>query len=101
MNKPVWLKDYVMPTTKEEVPFGASNEAGFLVFKNAGFRSMKPSINTDVCIKCMMCWVYCPEGCIDKTGETLKIDYDYCKGCGICAKECPKQCISMVKEDEA
>jgi pyruvate ferredoxin oxidoreductase delta subunit len=46
----------------------------------------------------MFCWVFCPEGCIDKTTEVLKIDLDYCKGCGICAVECPKKCIEMVKE---
>ncbi len=98
MNKPKWLSDYKEPKNEKELHFGASNDAGVLVHKNSGFRTFMPIIKTEDCIKCLFCWIYCPEGCVDKSGDVVAIDYDYCKGCGICAKECPKKCIDMVKE---
>ena len=101
MNKPVWNKDYKGPSSWEEMFFGASNGVGILPTPNSGFRTLHPEIDDKACIKCMMCWIYCPEGCIDKSGDHLEIDMDYCKGCGICANECPKKCIKMVKDGEA
>ncbi|MBP7072680.1 MAG: 4Fe-4S binding protein [Clostridia bacterium] len=80
--------------------FGASNGVGILPTPNSGFRTLHPEIDSKACIKCMMCWVFCPEGCIDKSGDHLEIDMDYCKGCGICAAECPKNCIKMVKDGD-
>lgn len=100
MKKPVWNKDYKAPASWDEMFFGASNGVGILPTPNSGFRTLHPEIDGKACIKCMMCWVYCPEGCIDKSGESLEIDMDYCKGCGICANECPKKCIKMVKDGE-
>lgn len=100
MNKPKWNKDYKAPSSFDEMFFGASNGVGILPTSNSGFRTLHPVIDSNICIKCMMCWIYCPEGCIDKSGELLEIDMDYCKGCGICANECPKKCIKMVKDGE-
>ena len=96
--KPVWNKDFKEPAGWNELPFGSSNGVGVLPTPNSGFRTLTPKIEHENCIKCMFCWVFCPEGCIDKTTEVLKIDLDYCKGCGVCAVECPKKCIEMVKE---
>ena len=98
MQKPRWDKDFNPPSCWGEFPFGASNGAGVLPTVNSGFRTFTPVFDTKACIRCMFCWVYCPEGCIDKAGEAIEVDYDYCKGCGICAHECPKKCIQMVKE---
>ncbi len=100
MNKPTWQSGFVLPRNQGEMPFGASNDAGVLVHKNSGFRTFRPVIDNDACINCCFCWIYCPEGCVDKTNDTISVDYDYCKGCGICAKECPKKCIQMTKEVE-
>ena len=53
------------------------------------------------CINCMICWVYCPDSCINtKDGKMTGFDLDYCKGCGICAKVCPVKCIKMEKEQK-
>lgn len=60
------------------------------------WRLYKPILKKEKCVKCLKCWIYCPEAVINK--ETLEIDYQYCKGCGICANECPCEAISMEKE---
>ena len=97
MLKPKWNKDFKPPSDWKELHFGSSNDIGVLPTVNSGFRTFAPKIDAGSCIKCLMCWVICPEGCIDKTTEVLEIDMDYCKGCGICAHECPKKCIEMVR----
>lgn len=82
----------------EDMPFGSMGLAGQLTSVNSGFRTFMPTVDHDKCIMCLFCWVYCPEGCIDKENGKIEIDPDYCKGCGICANECPKKAITMVKE---
>ncbi len=95
-NKPSITKNYQMPASAGELPFGPSTEAGVLLEPNAGWRVQRPVVDHEKCIKCMQCWVYCPEGVIDRD---INIDMDFCKGCGVCANECPKQAITMVKEE--
>jgi len=51
-------------------------------------------------VMCLRCFLVCPDGVIDKSGDELVIDYDYCKGCGVCAHECRPKCIEMVKEEK-
>lgn len=63
------------------------------------WRILKPIISLDKCNSCLLCWVFCPEGVIQRGEKILNIDYINCKGCGICAKECPKGAITMVKEE--
>ncbi len=65
------------------------------------WRSDRPSKVFEDCIKCGMCWLYCPEAAIIRREDGM-YDFDlfYCKGCGICAEECPKKCISMAEEEE-
>ena len=82
-----------------DVPFPIAEPGGLLQI-NAGFRSMRPLLDNEKCVKCMMCYVLCPEGTIYKEGDKLVIDYDYCKGCGICAVECKFKAIGMVAEGE-
>ena len=69
--------------------------------KTGSWRSLKPAIDKEKCIKCGRCWLFCPDAAIkmDKEGKA-DIDYDYCKGCGICASECPVNCIKMEKEEK-
>ncbi len=69
--------------------------------KTGGWRTLKPVINKEKCIKCGRCWMFCPDNAIKigKDGKP-KIDYDYCKGCGICAAECPVKAIIMKKEEK-
>ena len=67
--------------------------------KTGGWRTFKPIFDESKCIKCYICWKFCPEACIRiKEDGNPEPDYDYCKGCGICASECPKKCIEMVEE---
>jgi pyruvate ferredoxin oxidoreductase delta subunit len=67
--------------------------------KTGSWRSLRPEIDCELCNKCTLCWLYCPEGCIAR--DTIEIDYTYCKGCGICAEECPIEgAIIMVRETE-
>ena len=82
-------------------------EAGHLVSKNAGWRSMRPVLDEAACTRCLLCYMQCPDGTIYKVadeagrgGIRLGVDYDFCKGCGVCAKACRCGAISMVPEHE-
>ncbi len=68
--------------------------------KTNEWRLEKPAIDNSKCIKCLICWIDCPEATIIRNeDDSVAVNYDYCKGCGICAKECPARAISMEKED--
>jgi len=84
-------------------------EIGFIVtepgsasqYRTGDWRSQKPIFDLEKCIKCGLCYIYCPEGCIRQNAEEdFEADMYYCKGCGICARECPKDVITMVEEEE-
>ncbi len=84
--------------------------------KTGSWRVFKPIIHYEKCIRCFICWQYCPEPAIYKKDgseypakndaikkritEVPVIDYDYCKGCGICYEECPVNAIEFVKEEK-
>lgn len=67
-------------------------------FKTGSWRVQRPIINSGKCVKCLICWVYCPESSIKWDGISLSIDYNFCKGCGICHRECPVKAIEMIPE---
>ena len=71
--------------------FGSGGKTGL-------WRIFKPVIDRKQCVNCLLCWLYCPEGAIERTPEGLRINYEYCKGCGICSNECPRGAIKMVYE---
>jgi pyruvate ferredoxin oxidoreductase delta subunit len=64
------------------------------------WRTFKPVLDSEKCNKCLLCYVYCPDGAIEwKTeAEEIEFNYKYCKGCGICANECRREAIKMVLE---
>ena len=66
--------------------------------KTGAWRSQRPIFDSEKCIHCQICWIFCPDNCVDR--ETAEIDYIYCKGCGICSKECPAGAITMEPEVE-
>ena len=70
-------------------------------YKTGDWRSQAPTYNFDRCIKCGMCQLFCPEGCIEQNEDGyFTANLYWCKGCGICARECPTGVISMVEETE-
>jgi pyruvate ferredoxin oxidoreductase delta subunit len=86
--------------TWREIDLGGSVAGGTSEkYKTGNWRVEKPVIDYGKCVKCLICWLYCPEPAITRRGIEVKIDYDYCKGCGICAEECPTKAISMVPEE--
>jgi len=70
-------------------------------YKTGDWRSLTPVVDKSRCIKCGVCWMYCPDDAIIKTEDGYFVaDLEYCKGCGICANECTTNCISMVQEEQ-
>ena len=70
-------------------------------YETGGWRSQKPVLDIDLCNKCGLCYIFCPEGCIEQDTDGYFIaNLYYCKGCGICAVECPKKAIVMAEEEE-
>jgi pyruvate ferredoxin oxidoreductase delta subunit len=69
-------------------------------FKRGTTKTMRPVVRFDLCTKCTLCWLECPDECFDPTSDGLyDIAYEYCVGCGKCAEMCPvKECIVMVDE---
>ena len=73
------------------------NAAGY---KTGDWRSQRPVYDFNRCLKCGMCQLYCPEGCVKQNKEGyFEADLYYCKGCGICARECPTYVINMKEEE--
>ena len=69
-------------------------------FKTGDWRSHRPVLNKEKCIKCGQCYIFCPDLAYHKTSEGYyEVDLNYCKGCGICAQVCPKGAITMVLEE--
>ena len=70
-------------------------------YQTGYWRSQKPTYDFNRCIKCGICQMFCPEGCIGQNSEGyFEADMFYCKGCGICARECWTKVITMVDEEE-
>ena len=71
------------------------------LYRTGDWRSQKPIYDFNRCIKCGVCQIFCPEGCVEQNSEGyFEADLFYCKGCGICARECWTTVITMVDEEE-
>lgn len=69
-------------------------------YKTGDWRSFRPVVDKTKCIKCGLCYIFCPDAAIYEDEEGFFVaNLDYCKGCGICAKECYVNCIKMVEEE--
>lgn len=63
----------------------------------AHWRVDKPVFNSNHCISCFNCWLYCPDSSILVRDEKIKgIDYKHCKGCGVCSSVCPTNPKSLL-----
>ncbi len=70
-------------------------------YKTGDWRSVRPIVDKKKCIRCGVCYIFCPDMAIGKTDQGyFEADLYYCKGCGICEQECITGCISMVPEEE-
>ncbi|RKZ21449.1 2-ketoisovalerate ferredoxin oxidoreductase [bacterium] len=104
--KPDIDRKMVFKSVREYPPMAVSLYT--MMFNKTGtWRTVRPVINYEKCVYCLMCWKFCPEPAIYlepievKGKERMKpiIDYDYCKGCMICAEECPVKAIEGVEEE--
>ena len=89
-----------LPSWKELTPgFVVTEPGNARSYRSGDWRAERPTWDDDRCIKCGLCFLFCPEGCISQNDQGyFEADYYYCKGCGICARECWPQAISMVEE---
>lgn len=71
-----------------------------VVIQTGEWRAMRPIVNTERCVKCGTCWVYCPTQCVVPHATHFAAGLTICKGCGVCAAECPHRAITMVEELE-
>jgi pyruvate ferredoxin oxidoreductase gamma subunit len=70
--------------------------------RTGAWRFTRPVLDRDVCTRCGLCVVLCPDGALrlDAAGYPV-IDYDHCKGCMICGQECPIHGIGEEQETRA
>ena len=65
------------------------------------WRVFRPVWDMVKCVKCRRCYIFCPDGCIERDTEGYFVaNLYYCKGCGICAVECPRKAITIVEEEK-
>lgn len=76
-----------------------ANTANLHTLNTGEWRFQRPVIAKEKCKRCNWCSVYCPVGCIEKSGKNLEIGLHYCKGCGICERICPHDAITMIPEE--
>ncbi|HEY3298365.1 MAG TPA: 4Fe-4S binding protein [Armatimonadota bacterium] len=99
------VKAHKEPTWKELPVGGLITEAGSAEkYITGGWRAERPVWDSEKCIHCLICYIYCPDSAIMVTEDSkiAGVDYDHCKGCGICAQECPPKvkAYTMVSETE-
>ncbi len=69
-------------------------------FSPGDARKALPEWDKDRCIRCGLCYVYCPDGAVYRADDGFfDAEEKMCKGCGICHRECWFGVISMVEEE--
>jgi len=69
--------------------------------RTGGWRTgLKPEVSLDLCVNCLLCWLYCPDSAVQLDGTTFTgFDYEACKGCELCSVVCPVDAIAMVDDE--
>jgi pyruvate ferredoxin oxidoreductase delta subunit len=90
----------VVPAVKRSFEVGPRGQARNDMFKRGTTKTHRPIVRFDLCIKCTLCWLDCPDACFDPTDDGLyDVNYEVCVGCHKCADVCPvPECIVMVDE---
>lgn len=90
-----------LSTWKELAPGGVVLRDEAEQPRTGGWRTgLKPAVDLDACVDCLLCWLYCPDSAIVLDGVAFaRVDLDYCKGCELCAAVCPAGAIEMVRDD--
>lgn len=73
---------------------------GNAIERQTGFwRTERPEIDRELCTRCGLCFVQCPDGAIalDEQGYPI-IDYEHCKGCLICLEVCRPRAVKSIKD---
>ncbi len=86
---------------EELAPGGAASPDGAARPRTGGWRTgVKPQVELDGCVNCLLCWIYCPDSAVKVVdGAFAGFDLDHCKGCEVCSTVCPTGAIEMVAED--
>ncbi|MGB7403457.1 MAG: 4Fe-4S binding protein [Arcobacter sp.] len=92
------VESVLSQTNPEDRAYAETNSKNLYV---GDWRVMKPVWNTELCIDCQNCWIYCPDSAvISRNKEIQGIDYTHCKGCGICVEVCPTNPKSLMMFNE-
>ena len=68
--------------------------------KTGNWRQFRPVLHSDLCTRCWICFVRCPEAAISlDANDYPMVDYDECKGCLLCVHECPTHAFTVEKEE--
>ena len=69
-------------------------------FEEGDKPQMIPFWDRERCVKCGICYLFCPDGAIIRVEEGFfDIIPEKCKGCGICQQECWFGAIEMIEGD--
>ncbi len=90
----------VIPAVSRGFKMGPKGQNRNDMFKRGTTKTERPVVRFDLCIKCTLCWLDCPDACFDPTDDGLyDVNYEVCVGCHKCAAVCPvPECIVMVDE---
>lgn len=68
--------------------------------KTGSWRQFRPVLHPELCTRCWVCFVRCPEAAISLDANDYPVvDYDECKGCLLCVHECPTHAFTAEKEN--
>ena len=69
-------------------------------FKSGEKPELMPVWDKDLCARCALCYVYCPDAAISRQEDGyFDVDMNLCKGCGICHRECWFGAVTMQEAD--